>query len=169
MTDPALSDPLATVSRPPEGAPPFPLPSLALERTKAVHVALWERYKRLLVARQFEPWATLWCHDARFEMLHDGAQPTAVAHGRERILKAFHRASTRYGRLRIKDVTLHQMQDPAVFIVSYQLETRDTERGRVVGSSVARVRTRDGRIAEFIESVDAFSHAAFIDALEEAA
>lgn len=147
----------------------FAFPATGLERRKAKHHGLWEQYKRLLVSGRFEMWSALWCHDARFEVLHSGEHGAVVVEGREAVVQAFSTVCTRCERIRIKDVTLHQTMDPDVFIVSYLVEIVFADARRYMNSVVARIRTRDGRIAEIVESVDGPAHAAFLQQLEAAA
>jgi ketosteroid isomerase-like protein len=143
--------------------------SSLLDRRRAAHHALWERYKRLLIAQDFQAWTELWTHDARLVVVDAREERSGAVEGREAVTAAFTRMAARVERLKLKDVSLHQTMDPDVFVVSYLLEAMFGKGARYVSSIVARVRTRDGRIAEIVESVDGPSHTAFLEAIERAA
>jgi ketosteroid isomerase-like protein len=164
-----MSEPITLATAAVRPLTALPVTSIALERRKAKHHSLWEQYKRLLISGRFEAWSALWCHDGRFQVLHSGAEATTAVEGRDAVVNAFTEVCTRCERIRIKDVTLHQTIDPDIFIVSYLIEVGYADAQRYVNSIVARVRTRDGRIAEIIESVDGPAHAAFLQRLETAA
>lgn len=169
MSEPIAIKPAAAVPTAARGVYPFSVVASPLDHRKSKHHQLWERYKRLLVQRALEPWSDLWCYDARFEVVDAGAQSAAAVEGRADVVRAFAHVLNRCRRIGIRDVTLHQTIDPDVFIVSYRIAVEYGAAERYVSSVIARVRTRDGRIAEIVESVDGEAHTAFLEALEKAA